>query len=38
MLLRGLRRFHDIGLGLMLSETEPGDAVVISKLVGHAQG
>lgn len=36
-MLRGLRRFHDIGLGMMLSEAEPDDAIVINKLVGHAQ-
>jgi len=36
-MLRGLRRFHDIGLGMTLSEAEPDDAIVINKLVGHAQ-
>lgn len=36
-MLRGLRRFHDIGLGMTLSGAEPDDAIVINKLVGHAQ-
>jgi len=37
-ILRGLRRFHDIGLGLMLSDAEPDEIIVRNLLVGHAQG
>jgi hypothetical protein len=37
-LLRGLRRFHDIGLGVALCTDEPDRAIVIRKFVGHAQG
>lgn len=36
-LLRGLRRFSDIGLGVALCAEEPGSAIVIRKFVGHAQ-
>ena len=36
-LLRGLRRFHDIGLGFMLRTEESTDLITINKFVGHAQ-
>jgi len=36
-LLRGLRRFHDIGLGFMLSAEESIAFVAINRFVGHAQ-
>lgn len=36
-MLRGLRRFHDIGLGFMLRTEKPVDAIVIKRFVGHAQ-
>ena len=37
-LLRGLRRFHDIGLGVILSTEPLIDPIVINRFVGHAQG
>jgi hypothetical protein len=37
-MLRGLSRFHDIGLGFILCREKPDDAIVINKLLGHAQG
>ena len=37
-ILRGLKRFHDIGLGFMLRAGKSVDAIVINKLAGHAQG
>src|SRR3972149_9806767 len=33
-LLRGLRRFHDIGLGFIFCGGKPVDAVIINKLWG----
>jgi hypothetical protein len=35
-MLRGLRRFHDIGLGFMLRAENAADAIVVTKLLGHA--
>jgi hypothetical protein len=37
-MLHGLSRFHDIALGFMLRAEKPVDAIVINKLLGHAQG
>ena len=34
----GLRRFHDIGQGVTLCVENPEVAIVIAKLMGHAQG
>ena len=36
--LRGLRRFHDIGLGFILFSEESTDLIAINKFMGHAQG
>ena len=35
-MLRGLRRFHEIGLGFILRGEKPVDAIVINKLLGQA--
>jgi hypothetical protein len=37
-MLRGLRRFYDIGFGFMLRGEKSMDAVVINKLMGQVQG
>ncbi len=37
-LLRGLRRFHDIGLGFRLGNEDAADQVSINTFVGHGQG
>ncbi len=36
-MLHGLRRFNDIGLGFMLRAEKTVDAIVVNKLLGHAQ-
>ena len=37
-MLRGLRRFHDIGFGFMLHTKGPPDTIVENKCAGHGQG
>ncbi len=37
-MLRGLRRFHDIGFGVTLHTKGPPDTIVENKCAGHVQG
>jgi hypothetical protein len=37
-MLRGLRRFHDIGFGFLLGAEKSVDAVVINHNMGYEQG
>jgi hypothetical protein len=37
-MLRGLRRFHDIALGFLLSDHETAGPIAIGRFLGHAQG
>ena len=36
-LLRGFRRFNDIGLGFMLRDGKSAQTIAISRFLGHAQ-